>query len=123
MKVYDQEGPVLGYKTDIRPCSYRYNHFYWKWLKSNTKRNQFLGYKTNIGPCIYVIGIISCNGQDGGSGSGGASGGAIKLQTGTLSGSGKIQTNGGKGNWFTVRNFKVYSISSDLIIPQIFKQN
>ena len=45
-------------------------------------------------------GIISCNGDDGVSQNGGASGGSIKLTTGTLSGSGKIQANGGKGTIF-----------------------
>ena len=45
----------------------------------------------------FFKGTISCNGEDGKSGTGGASGGSIKLQTGALYGKGKLQVNGGQG--------------------------
>ena len=45
----------------------------------------------------YITGLISCNGQDGTINVGGASGGSIKLSTGTLNGKGIIKSNGGKG--------------------------
>ena len=41
--------------------------------------------------------MISCNGEDGTSRAGGASGGSIKLTMGTLNGKGTIETKGGKG--------------------------
>lgn len=47
---------------------------------------------------IDISGIISCNGEDSKSGTGGASGGSVRLQTGALYGKGKLQVNGGKGS-------------------------
>ena len=44
-----------------------------------------------------LSGLISCNGEDGTSNVGGASGGSIKLTTVTLNGKGIIKSNGGKG--------------------------
>jgi hypothetical protein len=46
---------------------------------------------------VPMQGTISCNGEDGKSETGGASGGSIKLQTGALYGKGKLQVNGGQG--------------------------
>ena len=47
---------------------------------------------------ILFPGKISCNGEGGTNRAGGASGGSVKLATGTLNGKGTIEVNGGKGN-------------------------
>jgi hypothetical protein len=44
-----------------------------------------------------LTGIISCNGEDGRSKAGGASGGSIKLTTINFTGKGKLKANGGIG--------------------------
>ena len=44
------------------------------------------------------VGVISCNGEDGREGAGGASGGSIWISTTELHGSGLIQSNGGGGS-------------------------
>ena len=51
----------------------------------------------NCWSIIFFKVTISCNGEDGKSETGGASGGSIKLQTGALYGKGKLQVNGGQG--------------------------
>ena len=55
----------------------------------------------------FITGLISCNGQDGTINVGGASGGSIKLSTGTLNGKGVIKSNGGKGRKLIFSTVKV----------------